>query len=78
MPRSATVRDNQAAPVRKRLITVDAAAEYLGIGPRTVRRYIAIGRLTAYRIGDKLIRVDQAECDNLIRVVPTPGQDGVA
>jgi excisionase family DNA binding protein len=35
-------------------------AAYLGVDPKTVRRYIASGYLTAYRIGPRLIRVDRA------------------
>lgn len=60
----------RSAPVRLHLITVEAAADYLGIGVRSVRRYIAEGKLPAYRVGDKLIRVDQADVDAQIRPVP--------
>jgi excisionase family DNA binding protein len=45
----------------------------LGVTPRTLRNWIAEGRLTAYRIGDKLIRIDRAELDALIRPIPTAG-----
>jgi excisionase family DNA binding protein len=62
MPRSVTPH--------RQLITVDAAASYLGIGVRSVRRYIAEQKLPAYRVGDKLIRVDQADVDALIRPFP--------
>ncbi|SLH95782.1 DNA-binding protein, excisionase family [Mycobacteroides abscessus subsp. massiliense] len=39
-------------------ISVNEVAEEFGISPRTVRRYIATGRLTAYRVGPKLVRLD--------------------
>jgi excisionase family DNA binding protein len=39
---------------------IKATAAYLGVDPKTVRRYIAQGYLTAYRVGPKLIRVDRA------------------
>jgi excisionase family DNA binding protein len=60
----------RSVPPRKRLITVEAAADYLGIGVRSVRRYIAEGKLPAYRVGDKLVRVDQADVDAQIRPIP--------
>ncbi|WP_243706793.1 helix-turn-helix domain-containing protein [Mycobacterium marinum] len=34
-------------------------AEYFGVDPKTVRRWIAQGRLTAHRIGPRLIRVNR-------------------
>lgn len=39
-------------------LSVNEVAEEFGISPRTVRRYIATGRLTAYRVGPKLVRLD--------------------
>ncbi len=35
----------------------EIAAE-VGVCPRTIRRYIAAGRITAYRVGPKMLRVD--------------------
>ena len=42
----------------KATITVAEAAEMFGVAPITIRRYIAAGRLTAYRVGPRLIRLD--------------------
>jgi excisionase family DNA binding protein len=39
-------------------LSIQQVAEQYGVHPRTVRRYIAAGRLTAYRIGPQLIRLD--------------------
>lgn len=39
---------------------IKETAAYLGVDPKTVRRYIAQGYLTAHRLGPKLIRVDRA------------------
>jgi len=41
-------------------------AERLGISTKTVRRLITEGRLRAYRIGPKLLRLDPAEVDAMV------------
>lgn len=51
--------------------SIAAAANALGCSTRTVRRYIESGRLTGYRMGPRLIRVDLAELDVLLRPIPT-------
>jgi excisionase family DNA binding protein len=57
----------KAAPRPRRPASVAGGAAYAGIGKRTVYRYIAEGRLTGYRFGPKLIRVDLDELDRLSR-----------
>jgi excisionase family DNA binding protein len=47
----------------RRYRTLKQAAEYLGVTDRTVRAMIADGRLTGYRNGTRLIRVDLDEID---------------
>ncbi|MGB3229584.1 MAG: helix-turn-helix domain-containing protein [Mycobacterium sp.] len=49
--------------------TIKAAAEHLGVDPKTVRRWISQGRLTAYRVGPRLIRIDRASLLKLARPV---------
>lgn len=39
------------------------AAEYLGVTARTIRQMIADGRITGYRSGTRLVRVDLNEID---------------
>ena len=39
------------------------AAEYLGVTDRTIRQMIADGRLTGYRSGSRLVRIDLNELD---------------
>jgi excisionase family DNA binding protein len=39
--------------------SIQQAAAWLGVDPKTVRRYIAQGKLKAVRIGPKLIRVER-------------------
>ena len=67
MPRTTT-----AAPP-KRLVPLDAAAEYVSCNERTIRRYIAAGRLTGYRVGPRMIRVDLDELEAMLRPIPTAG-----
>jgi excisionase family DNA binding protein len=53
----------QPAFTRRRWITQQEAAEYLGVTDRTIRQMIADGRLTGYRNGPRLIRIDLHEID---------------
>ena len=49
--------------MKRRYGSLKQAAEYLGVTDRTVRQVIADGRLTGYRSGNRLIRVDLNEVD---------------
>ena len=42
---------------------VQRGAEYLGVSGRTIRQMISDGRLTGYRNGTKLVRLDLNEID---------------
>ena len=53
------------------LQSLEQAARWLGVSVRTVRRYIAAGVLTGYRLGPRLLRVDAAEVVGLPRAIPT-------
>lgn len=55
----------------RRLAALAVAAEYANVSPRTLRRYIASGRLAGYRVGPRLVRVDLNEIDALLRPIPT-------
>jgi len=48
---------------RRRYVSQSQAAEYLGVTTRTIRQMIADGRLTGYRSGNRLVRVDLNEVD---------------
>lgn len=54
-----------------RFAPLDTAATTLGCSTKTVRRYIADGRLTGYRMGPRLLRVDMREVDALLSRIPT-------
>ena len=56
-------------------VSVQEAAAHLGVKPRSVRRYIASGRLPAYRVGPRMIRVNIADLDLLIQPVAPTGGD---
>lgn len=58
-------------PTQRRIASINAAAEYAGVSTKTIRRYVAAGRLTGYRIGPRLIKINLAEVDALLRPVPT-------
>lgn len=55
----------------KRLESLSAAAGYANVHPRTLRRYIASGRLIAYRVGPRLLKVDLDDIEALL--VPVGG-----
>lgn len=57
----------------RQLLSIGQAAEYAGISTKTVRRRIADGSLPGYRAGKRLIRVDQADVDRLLRPIPVGG-----
>ena len=49
------------------------ASKRYGVSEKSIRRYIANGLITGYRVGQKrLIRVDLEECDaKLVTTIPT-------
>jgi excisionase family DNA binding protein len=58
---------------KRHLLSQQAAADYLGVTERTIRNYVSRGQLRAYRVGGRLVRVDQADLDALLRPIPTAG-----
>ena len=58
-------------PTTRRIASINDAAEYAGVSTKTIRRYIASGRLTGYRFGPRLIKINLAEVDALLSAVPT-------
>lgn len=52
---------------RRTLITQAQAAEELCVDVSTIRRWIAAGKLTAFRVGNaRTIRIDRASLDDLL------------
>jgi excisionase family DNA binding protein len=62
-------------------VTLAEAASRYGVSTRTLRRWVADGRLPAWRVGPRLIRVAPADVAALARPVPTitpPPREGPA
>lgn len=53
--------------------TLAEAAEQNAVGQRTIRRWIAEGRIKGYRVGPRAIRVEAADLAQLARPIPTVG-----
>lgn len=59
---------------QRRWMSPDEAAQHLGVTKRTLRNYIAEGKLRAYRLaGKRTMRLDQADVDALLSPIPTTG-----
>jgi len=67
----------QARPAR-RLVSIADAADYVAISTKSIRRRIACGDLAAYRVGPRLVRVDVAELDAMLRPIPTASSGDAA
>lgn len=44
-----------------KLITIDEAAQRIGVHPNTIRNWLKAGNLKGYRIGPRFIRIDETE-----------------
>ena len=63
--------EKTAHGTRRTYESLAEAAARTGVSVRTLRRRVAEGRLTAYRCGPRLLRVDTEEVDALMKPVPT-------
>ena len=55
-------------PADSRLWTSHQVARHLGLSPNTVRRWVAEGRLPAYRVG-RVLRFDPADLDKFAQKI---------
>jgi predicted site-specific integrase-resolvase len=53
------------------LITLSEGGQRLELSEKTLRRYVAAGLLTGYRVGPRALRLDAAEVASLARPIPT-------
>lgn len=59
-------------PRQRQIVTQVVAAERLHVTTKTIRNWITKGLITGYRLpGGRAIRVDLAEIDRVMRVIPT-------
>ena len=58
-------------PSAKQNLTLKAAAAWYGVSERTLRRRIAEGRLPAYRVGPRSIRVSAEDVAALVKRIPS-------
>lgn len=59
--------ENTAAVDRENTwLSIQEAADELGVNPRTIRRYIRLDRLPVSRISNKVVRVRLADLDRLM------------
>jgi excisionase family DNA binding protein len=60
----------------RRFIRQEVAAERWDVSVDTIRRLIAAGKLTGYRLNGRVIRVDLAEVDACFKPIPSVRQAG--
>jgi excisionase family DNA binding protein len=54
------------------ILTVREAARFLKVSVNSIRRYIRLGRLPAYRIADeRVLRIKRSDLERLLTPVPT-------
>lgn len=52
-------------------VSLAEAARYLSVSPDSIRRRIAEGKLPAFRVGPRNVRVRIADLDALLERIPT-------
>ena len=57
----------------RRYASIPETAAYLAVGINTVRRMVAAGEITAYRVRQRAVRIDLNEVDDQLRVVTHGG-----
>lgn len=66
MPKSST-------SLQRHLVSINQAADHVGVSARTIRRAISRGEIQAVRLGPRLIRIDVVQLDAALRPIPTAG-----
>jgi excisionase family DNA binding protein len=62
---------SKGKPQMARYVPIKEAAERYSVTWWTIREWIDVGKITGYRLGDRLIRVDLDEIDGLLKPIPT-------
>ena len=58
----------------QRFVSQEDAAARWGVHVDTIRRLISAGKVTGYRLNNRIIRVDVAEVDAAFKPIPTSGR----
>jgi excisionase family DNA binding protein len=58
-------------PPRRDLATLERAADYADTSVHSIRRWISQGRLPAWRLGPRQLRVDLRDIDAMLVPLPT-------
>lgn len=61
-----------------RYVPLSVGAKRLSLTEAGLRKFIAEGRITGYRLGKRAIRVDVRELDALLIPIPAVGRGGAA
>lgn len=69
MPKRSTTPSNT-----QRFVRQEVAAERWDVSIDTIRRLIAAGKITGYRLNGRVIRVDVNEVDAAFRPIPAAGR----
>ena len=69
----ADTRARMAQAIGKKHLTLREAGEWYGLSERTLRRRIAEGKLPAFRVGPRSIRVTAEDVAALAQPIPTAG-----
>jgi excisionase family DNA binding protein len=69
MPKNSRLPLNRLERRHPELIGLQEAADYCDVSYRTVRRWVADGRINAVRVGPRLLKVDAADLDKLLQPV---------
>ena len=78
-PSTAQESDMKKSPDRvtaeaQRFVSQEDAAARWGVSVDTIRRLIAAGKITGYRLNNRIIRVDMAEVDAAFKPIPASGR----
>jgi excisionase family DNA binding protein len=63
--RSGPNRAARRHPTPRAYVGIREAAEYLDLSEKTIRRLIDTGRLTAYRFGNRVVKLKLADLDDV-------------
>lgn len=55
-------------------ISLETAADELGVSKRTVRRLISAGQLPAYRVGEQSVRIDINDIASVLKPIVPDGK----